>query len=258
MTSRDRTPDPDAQLVAAYRREAHDRFPNPTDRPASARGLPRLGDNVERNLDMVTMYTSLAAVAYDRAQYYGDLLAEQVELARQRAEHQLDHGPWDGEDDDGTTAMLRLGGPPGLEGLIGFTYTASVVNTGRDEQELQRIETGEAVRALVVLERDERKEAARLLHQGLKIGVQVEQIEAMRRYGDTVSLTLQAFCRELGIDPGDAAVGRAAVRAVILARAMQGANEGDPDRDGGPALDDEERQRVLGRALALDGTVAPS
>ncbi len=196
---------------------------------------------------MVESYAQLTAVACDRAEWYGELLDAQIGMARDAAERILDDH--DADEDDRRRAALRLGGPPGLEGIIGFTRTAAVVSTGRDEQELQTAETGEAIRALVALEAQERDRAAKLLHQGVKIGIQMRQVEAMRAYGDTVALAMQQLCRELGISPEEEAVSRAAMRAVIIARAAQGAAEGDADTDAGPALTDAERERVLVRAL---------
>lgn len=235
------------ELERSLSRRARDYFPDP---PSG--GMPRLGDGVVRQLDMVERYAQLTAVAFDRAAWYGELLDAQVGMSREQAQDVVDRAADASLDPaEQARALLRLGlhGPPGSEGLIGFTYTAAVVGEG-PAAELERIETGEGIRALVVLEGQERDRAAKLLHQGIKIGVQVKQVEAMRAYGDTVALSLIHFARQLGLDPADVVVGRAAARAVLAARIELGANEGDPDRDAGPPLDRSERARVLTAALA--------
>lgn len=242
--------DPDGSaLRRELSRQARDLFPD----VRRDRAFPRLGDGVVRQLDMVAAYASLTAVACDRAEYYGELLDTQIGIAREHAQAIVDGAVDSDDEDERRRAILRLGGPPGLEGLIGYTYTAAVVGTGRDEQELQRVETAESIRALVALEAEERDRAAKLLHQGIRIGVQVKQVEAMRAYGDTIALAMQAFAAQLGIDTDDELVSRAAARAVILARLAQGAVEGDPDVDGGPELSAAERRGLLVRALPAGG-----
>lgn len=224
---------------------------------------------------MVQSYATLTAVSLDRAAWYGELVDEQLGMSRERAEA-IEAGLIDPSELDEQArhlARLRLGGPAGLEGIIGHTFSAVVVERGdcaldddgdADEdgsvrrrggfgkhQHVEMHPTGEAVRALLVLEGQERDRAERLVRNGVKIGIEIQQVEAMRAYGDTMAMSLREFAAELGIDPDDELVARAAVRAVLSARTAQGADEGDPDRDGGPRLSLDERRAVLTRALPM-------
>lgn len=76
-----------------------------------------------------------------------------------------------------------------------------------------------------------------------------EQVRFMRETGDAIAATVVEFANGLGIDVCDEAVARLARRSVLLARARQGFDEGDPDRDGGPPLSVAEQAGILRLAL---------
>lgn len=198
--------------------------------------LPRVGDGVVRQVNLLVAYSELIAISMARAEFLGALLAEQI-----AADGEGDTAAWDPD------AEPR--GPEVGAGLVGFTYAASVVGEGgRDgATHLERVATGEEIRALAKLESDERDRAARLIKDAMKIGVELHAAEAMRTYGASIAASLQAFTRELGIDEHAPEVERAAKRAVLTARRAVGQDEGDPDRIVGPALTEAERERVLRR-----------
>lgn len=194
--------------------------------------LPRLGDGVVRQVSILNAYSELIAVSLARAEFLGALLAQQHGDADADAENR----GWD----DGVAP------DPGVApGLIGHTFAASVIQDGRDQSHLERVATGEEIRALVKLEADERDRAASLLKEAVRMGVEIHAVEARRTYGSTVAATIQAFVRELGIDENSQEVSRAAERAVYAARRALGQDEGDPDVEAGPPLTAAERARAI-------------
>lgn len=195
--------------------------------------LPRLGDGVVRQVSLLQSYSELIAVSLARAEFLGNLLAAQVRAADARADR--------GHDTD--EEEVEIGG-----GLVGHTYTATVVQDGRDASHLERLATGEEIRALTKLEADERDRASKLLRDAVRLGVEIHAAEAMRTYGTSVAATLQALVRELGLDEHNEIVQRAAKRAVYLGRRATGQDEGDPDLKVGPPLSHDDRARALAPA----------
>lgn len=185
-----------------------------------SRHLPHYGSPDIRPVQFAEAYARLAAVAIARAEFYGALLAELVRY------HQEGHsGDFD--------RMV-----PGLGALIGYTWAG--------DGQGGTIATGEAVRALVRLETEERDRAARLTRDGIRMGLEAKQADVMRGYGRTVVEAMRQLCGELGVDWSQAATRRAAQRAVLGARAALGVDVRSP-AEIGPPLTPEERRRVVGR-----------
>lgn len=183
--------------------------------------FPRVGDGVTERVSMIDAYADLVAVSMARARFLGELLAEQIEAA-----------------------------DPPVQGLIAETLTPTVVGNG-PSAELELTPTGEEIRALVVLEAQERDRAAKLIEKALRVGVQIEQLEALRTYGTTIAAALQAFVLEIGLSLDDEPVLRAAQRAGLTARRQLGAEDGDPDRLIGPRMAPSERVTALREALRV-------
>jgi hypothetical protein len=202
--------------------------------------LPRVGDGVVRQIGLVEAYGELIAVSMARSQYLGALLAEQVSRAGAG-----EREAWEMPDLDGDPT--GLGGPDTAAGLVGYTYSASVVPDGDGGGRLERVATGEEIRALVKLEAEERDRAAKLIRDALRIGVELHQVEALRTYGSAIAASLQALVRELGLDERTPEINRAAQRAVFAARRTLGTDDGDPDVEVGPPLTADERERALTR-----------
>lgn len=211
--------DPD-EWPRGLRRE-HERAADPTLPPRAddvilgpaSRRLPHLGDPALRPVQFAEVYARLLAVAIARAEFYGALLAEQFERA--------DAGERDGEHGDYDP------GPRGALGaLVGDTYDL--------DKHGEPVATGEAIRALVKLEADERDRAARLARDGIRIGVQAKQVDVMRSYGHTVVTAMRSLCQELGMDWTDETTRRAAQRAILAARSQLGAEALARGSDGAP------------------------
>lgn len=171
-----------------------------------AQQLPTFGSPELRPVQFAEAYGMLTAVSLARADFYAQLLAEQYERE-------------------------------GMSGLIG--HKIDVDKLGEEH------EVSEEVRALVKLEASERDRAERLIKDGLRIGIQAQQVDVMRSYGRTVVAALRALCGELGITWEDEATKRAAQRAILSARTAVGADVSAPDH-AGPGLSEAERARILG------------
>lgn len=171
-----------------------------------AQQLPQFGSPELRPVQFAEAYSLLVAISMARADFYGQLLAEQYERE-------------------------------GMSGLIG--YKIDVDKNGYEH------EVSETIRALVELEARERDRAAQLIKDGLRIGIQAQQVDVMRSYGRTVVAALRGLCGELGITWDDEATKRAAQRAILAARTAVGADVAAPDRAGEP-LSDIDRARILG------------
>lgn len=206
--------------------------------------LPHVGDGQGTRVDLLESFAELVAVSMARARFLGELLAEQVERDSARAAGRTPT-PMDRLD----PAAPRPGadGDPS-PGLIGFTYAATVVGVGSD-QSVEMVPTGEEVRALVVLEAQERDRAAKLIEKALKVGIQLQQLEMLRTYGTTIAAALQTFVVEVGLSLDDEPVLRAAQRAGLTARRNMGVDDGDPDRIVGPRMAPAERVAALREAL---------
>lgn len=223
-------------------------------------GVPFIGDGVGRTVNLLDDYVDVIAVCKARCQFLGELLADQYAAAQ---DGDVSAGPAWGADSDtwdvgpGVDATepagsaTGLGGPAPAAGLVGYTYTASVVGEGgRDgATSLERVATGEQMRALVELEGKERDRLAALLKDAARLGMDLERTEVMRGYAATASAAMRTLIAELGLDMNAEPVLRAAGRAGLIARRTLGHDDGDPDMHAGPALTHAERARVLTAAL---------
>lgn len=184
------------------------------EREAGAR-LPHYGSPDLRPVQIAEVYAKLLAVAVKRVEFYGIKLDE----AFQRE---------------------------GMDALIGYRMDAAVLSGGKDmPAELERYEVGEELRALVVLEAQERDRAERLSREAVKMGLEAKRVDVMRSYGKAVAAVTRAFADELGLDWSDPSVRRAAQRAVLASRQSLGFDYRSPEAVG-PRLSHEERARVLG------------
>lgn len=174
--------------------------------------MPYFGSPDLQPVQMADLFAKLAATAAARAEWLGEILAEQV-----RAE--------------------------GLAGLVGHRFGIDQVNGGE-------VELSEELRALVTLEAAERDRAERLARDGLRIGIEAKQVDVMRGYGRSIVESLRAFALELGMDWSDVAARRAAQRAVLAARQNLGVDFASPDR-AGPRLSQEERARILALVVPM-------
>lgn len=171
-----------------------------------ARRFPRYGSPDVRPVQFAEAYANLMAVAAARAEWLGELL--QGQLARD-----------------------------GLGAMIGHTYALSADGNA--------VPVSEELRALAKLEADERARAERMARDGIRLGIEASQVDAMRSYGKTVVATMKAFAAELGLPWNDPAVTRVARRALLTARQELGFDV-RPANEAGPGLSVEERSRVLG------------
>lgn len=184
-------------------------------RAIERRRLPTYGDPGTQQLQFAEGYARLASVALARAEFYGELLAEAV-------------------------------ADEGIGALVGTKKAAVLVSRGSGEgryEEVELADLSEEVRGLVALEWGERDRAAQLIKDGTRLGMEQQQVDAMRSYGRTVAESLRALCEELGISWRDPATRRAAQRAVLTARDRLGFGNGSPSLVG-PPLSEEERQRA--------------
>jgi hypothetical protein len=188
---------------------------------AEAERLPHYGSPDLRPVQLAEVYSRLAAVAVGRAEFYGRKLDEQFQAE-------------------------------GLGGLIGYRMDAAVVGGGKNmPAELERYEVGEELRALVVLEAQERDRAERLAREAIKMGLEAKKVDVMRSYGKAVAAVTRAFVDELGLDWTDQRVRRAAQRAVLASRQHLGFDYRSPEAVG-PRLTPEERADVVRGTLLLE------
>lgn len=171
-----------------------------------AERLPGYGDPAVRPVQFAEAYAHLVAVATARAEFYGILLADAYERE-------------------------------GVGALIGHKLD---VDRFGDEHEVS-----EATRGLAALEAEERDRAAKLIRDGIRIGIEAQRVDVMRSYGRTVVTSLHQLCTELGI-PWEEPARRAAQRAILAARTQLGHQVTTPDR-AGPALTDAERADLVGQ-----------
>lgn len=174
-------------------------------RQHARRQLPHLASEDLRPVQFAEVFAKLAALAMAKAEFYGQLLAAQYEAYGEQIE-------LDGWDEDADYDPGRHNGS--TRALIG-----PVLDLTRDGTP---VPVGEAVRALVKLEAEERDRAADLAYKGIRIGIEAKQVDVMRSYGKTVVASLRALCLELGIDWGEESTRLAARRAIISARTSLG------------------------------------
>lgn len=212
--------------------------------------LPRVGDGQTARVDLLESFAELVAVSMARAQFLGELLADQLDRETERAEARVrDRHPTEMDHLDPAPPRMGDDGDP-VPGLIGFTYSPQVVGPPAD-QAVEMVPVGEEIRALVKLEAEERDRAAKLIERALKIGVTLQQLEMLRTYGTTIAAALQTFAVEVGLSLDDEPVLRAAQRAGLTARRTLGQDDGDPDRLIGPRMAPGERVSALREALRV-------
>lgn len=176
---------------------------------ALAAKFPRYGSPDVRPVQFAEAYAHLMAVAVARAEWLGILLHD---------------------------ALKR----EGMDALVG------------DKMELTRdgepVPVSEELRALVKLEADERTRAERLARDGIRIGIEASQVDAMRSYGKTVVTAMRCFADELGVPWTHPAVARVARRALLAARQQLGFDVRSPE-EAGIRLTVAEREDVMRVAL---------
>lgn len=172
---------------------------------ALAERLPHFGSREIKPIQFAEAYARLVAVSCARAEFLGELLAQAYERE-------------------------------GMGALIGFKMDAA----GKDGD---LYEASEETRALAAMEERERDRAAKLIRDGLRIGIEAKHVDVMRSYAHTVVASLQSFAVQIGLDWTDEATKRAAARAIVSARTTGGEMLGSMDRVG-PALTEEERARI--------------
>lgn len=173
---------------------------------AIAARLPHLGTPDLKPIQFAEAYARLVAVSMARAEFLGDLLARAYETDRTAA-------------------------------LIGHKYDVDRFG--------EIYEVSEETRGLAAMEERERDRAARLIKDGLRIGIEAKHVDVLRSYGHTVVASLKMLCTQFGIPWDDPATRRAASRAIVAARTGTGETVASMERVG-PALSDEERTRLLG------------
>jgi hypothetical protein len=171
--------------------------------------LPGYGDPAVRPVQFAEAYAHLVAVSTARAEFYGILLADAFERE-------------------------------GVGALVGHKLD---VDRFGDTHEVS-----EATRGLAALEAEERDRAAKLIRDGIRIGIEAERVDVMRSYGRTVVAALRQLCAELDIAWEEPAR-RAAQRAILAARTQLGQQVTSPDR-AGPALTEAERAELVVREAA--------
>jgi len=167
--------------------------------------LPGYGDPAVRPVQFAEAYAHMTAVAIARVEFIDTLLAEQYERE-------------------------------GVGGLIGHKLD---VDRFGDEHEVS-----EMTRGLMQLSAEWHDRAAKLIRDGVRLGIEAQKVDVMRSYGRTVVEALKALCGELGI-PWEVEARRAAQRAILAARTTLGYQIAAPDR-AGPALTEAERARLTG------------
>lgn len=174
-----------------------------------AERFPRYGAPDVRPVQFAEVYAGLMATAAARAEWLGAVLEDAV-----RRE--------------------------GLDGLVGGTYGLT--------KDGEAVQIGEDVRALAKLEAEERARAERLARDGIRIGIEASQVDAMRSYGKTVITAMRCLVEELGLPWTHEAVARVARRSLLKARMQLGFDVRPPD-EAGPPLTEEERAGLLRAAL---------
>ncbi len=174
-------------------------------RAVARRQLPHLASEDLRPVQFAEVFAKLAALAMAKAEFYGQLLATQYEAYGE----QIELDGWNEGDDYN----------PGRHNGSTRALIGPVLGLAKDGTP---VPIGEAVRALVKLEAEERDRAADLAYKGIRVGIEAKQVDVMRSYGRTVVASLRSLCLELGIDWADESTRLAARRAIISARTSLG------------------------------------
>lgn len=170
--------------------------------------LPTLASDDLRPVQFAETFARLAAIAMARAEFYGQMLADLY------ARYDEDGARAVFDEDAETGDEYYPGDGNGFRALIGDVYSVS--------KEGGAVAVGEAIRALVKLEAEERDRAADLAYKGIRVGIEAKQVDVMRSYGRTVVAAIRAMCTELGVDWGAEDTRLAARRAIISARTSLG------------------------------------
>jgi hypothetical protein len=178
-------------------------------RQHARRQLPHLASTDLRPVQFAEVFAKLAAVAMAKAEFYGQMLADMYDRYDQDGARSV-------RDEDASDSGLEYypGDGKGIRALVGDVYSVS--------KDGDAIAIGEAIRALVKLEAEERDRAADLAYKGIRVGIEAKQVDVMRSYGRTVVAAMRALCLEMGIDWGSEETRLKARRAIITARTSLG------------------------------------
>lgn len=177
-------------------------------RAHAKRQLPHLGSPDLRPVQFAETFARLAAVAEARAAFYGEMLADLY------ARYELDGARDVRDEDDEDRERYFPGDGAGMRAFVGDVYSVS--------KDGDAVAIGEAIRALVKLEAEERDRAADLAYKGIRVGIEAKQVDVMRGYGKTVVEAMKALCAEIGVDWDSEATRMSAQRAIVRARTRTG------------------------------------
>lgn len=177
-------------------------------RQHARRQLPHLASTDLRPVQFAEVFAKLAAVAMAKAEFYGQLIADMYDRYDQDGAREVR------DEDDEDHERYYPGDGKGIRALVGDIYSVS--------REGDAVAVGEAIRALVKLEAEERDRAADLAYKGIRVGIEAKQVDVMRTYGRTVVAAMRALCLEMGIDWGSEETRLKARRAIITARTSLG------------------------------------
>lgn len=152
---------------------------------------------------------AMLQMSWLRVHVYSSLLQRQVEAD----EGQPELGRVEGNPDEPGAGADDAGS--GTSGLIGHTYSGV--------KDIGIFATGEAVRALVQLESQERDRAVRFAKTAHDMGVADAVVDVIRRQADQVQALLQAVLSRLGHDWADPVVVTAVEAALVEIEGSEGA-----------------------------------
>lgn len=174
--------------------------------------FPTYGDPELRPVEFAEAYARLAASVVAQLSFVDELIA---------AEYQQ-HG----------VAAFRT-----------METSTEVVGTG-ESAHVEITPTGkESMTVLLTWQGQLQTRAAKILADGVKIGIKARQADLVRRYGEWVATAMQELCGQVGVDWDAQPTRRAAQRAVLRTRERLGLGVTPPDA-AGPALDDAERAAI--------------
>jgi hypothetical protein len=163
----------------------------------------------------------LMTQSYNRAQLYGRLLQEAYEAAERLAQSDLDSEelvgdvPRDGCADGSTERQRaideldRIFSTGGVAALIGHTYGAA--------KDVGVYVTGEAIRGLAKLERDEREFCANLCAKAVAAGLIKKQTDLANIVGEMLVKSLQTVLDRVGLTEDQKQQVKAELRALPAA-----------------------------------------
>jgi hypothetical protein len=143
-----------------------------------------------------------------------------------------------------------------VEELIAAEYQALGISAFRTEHQetvtvgsgptadTQTVPTGqESMTVLITWQAGLQTRLAKVLADGIKIGIKARQADLVRRYGEWVATAMQEFAGQVGIDWDAQPTRRAAQRAVLKTRERLQLGVTPADA-AGPALTDDERAAI--------------